>query len=165
MKAIILPLILALVGTGGGIGAGIMLQPPKEELAMAAEDPCGDPETARPAAEPASEVGPAREYARLNNQFIVPVVEQGRVAAMVVLSLNVEVLPGMTAAVFAAEPRLRDGFLQNMFDHANTGGFSGNFTQLSNMRALRGELMKTARRVLGDDVTDVLILDIVRQDN
>lgn len=162
MKKLLLPVILAVVGTGGGIGAGIALRPEPAPLDMAAENPCGD---IIPATLAEAEVGPAREYARLNNQFVIPVVEDGRVSAMVVMSLNLEVTPGAIADVFAAEPKLRDGFLQDMFDHANIGGFSGNFTAGTNMRALRNELLQTARSIMGSPVTDVLITDIVRQDS
>lgn len=167
MKAILIPAILALVGTSAGVGAGLTLRPETPDLALQDTGPCGEPGEAgaQEAEEAAPEIGPEREYARLNNQFIVPVVNDGRVSAMVVMSLNLEVVPGNIATVFAAEPKLRDGFLQDMFDHANIGGFSGNFTEGTNMRALRNDLLQTARSVIGEVVTDVLIMDIVRQDS
>jgi flagellar protein FliL len=62
------------------------------------------------------------------NQFIVPVMKKGKVAAMVILSLSLEVKPGMTSKVYDMEPKLRDVFLQVMFDHANAGGFDGSYT-------------------------------------
>lgn len=165
MKAILLPIILLLAGVGSGVGAGLVLKP--QEVA---EDPalqnCSDPETMTQAETPAppAETGP-REYARMNNQFVIPIVEDGLVAALVVMSLNLEVTAGSQSAIFAAEPKLRDRFLQVMFDHANIGGFSGNFTTGTNMRALRNELLRAARAVSGDQVTDVLVIDIVRQDS
>jgi flagellar protein FliL len=107
----------------------------------------------------------APEYVKLNNQFVVPVVEKGRVAAMVVLSLSLEVAPGDTEAVYQREPKLRDVFLQVMFDHANTGGFSGSFTDGSNLIVLRTSLKEAAAQVLGPGVSDVLITDIARQDS
>lgn len=163
MKSLILPVLLAVIGTGGGIGAGLALQ-------HSTGDPAPDSCTGADAEQPAAaallpEPDAARDYARLNNQFVIPVVDDGRIAALVVMSLNVEVRPGTTAAVFAVEPKLRDGFLQIMFDHANIGGFSGNFTQNSTLRVLRNDLLQTARRIVGPDVTDVLITDIVRQDS
>lgn len=166
MKAILFPAILALVGTGAGVGAGLMLQPAPEDDASQGSCTCSDlaDDSAMPAT-PEPDVGPAREYARLNNQFIIPVVEDGQVTALVVMSLNLEVLPGTIETVFAAEPKLRDGFLQVMFDHANIGGFSGNFTEGTTMRALRNNLLQTAQGVIGDAVTDVLIMDLVRQDS
>ena len=101
----------------------------------------------------------------MNNQFVVPVVEQGRVAAMVVLSLSLEVDVGNTEAVYTREPKLRDVFLQVLFDHANMGGFSGSFTDGSNLVVLRTTLKEAATLVLGKVVTDVLITDIARQDS
>ncbi len=81
-----------------------------------------------------------------------------------VLSLSLEVTTAMTEQVYAREPRLRDGFLRVLFDHANAGGFGGAFTQSNNMEILRGALLEVARKSLGAAVSDVLIIDIVRQD-
>ena len=166
MKAFLIPAILALVGTGAGVGAGLVLQPEPEDAEALPSCTCSDlPNDGALTVTPEPDIGPAREYARLNNQFIIPVVEDGRVAALVVLSLNLEVVPGTIETVYSAEPKLRDGFLQDMFNHANIGGFSGNFTEGTTMRALRNSLLQTAQSVIGNDVTDVLIMDIVRQDS
>ncbi len=159
MKAILLPLVLLLLGLGAGAGAGMVLAPATEETPLA---DCPDPGAMQAAA--VTDTGPEREYAKLNNQFVIPVVADGRVAALVVMSLNLEVTMGSRTAIFAAEPKLRDRFLQVMFDHANTGGFSGNFTTGTNMRILRDDLLRAAREVSGDRVTDVLVVDLVRQD-
>lgn len=166
MKALLLPIILTLLGTGAGVGAGIFLAPPPDEEPAAATAEAGDADedTAdAPAAPPP--VPEETEFAKLNNQFIIPVVDEGTVSALVVMSLSLEVVAGTRAAVYATEPKLRDRFLRVMFDHANTGGFSGNFTSGPNMRALRNSLMAAAQEVAGESVTDVLVIDIVRQDN
>jgi hypothetical protein len=105
------------------------------------------------------------DYVKLSNQFVVPVVEEGRVAAMVILSLSLEVPAGTAETVFAREPKLRDVFLQVLFDHANAGGFRGAFTDGANLKLLRRALFEVASGVLGDLVSDVLIVDIVRQDS
>ena len=169
----LIPVILLLLGIGGGVGAAKFLLPPPEEAAMAdiAAAPCGDvpaadhaPSTAETGHDAPAGDAAAREYARMNNQFVVPVVENGRVAAMVVLSISVEVAAGTTDKVFAAEPKLRDVFLQTLFDHANNGGFEGAFTNATNMRNLRAALRVVARDIVGPDVSDVLIIDILRQD-
>jgi hypothetical protein len=101
---------------------------------------------------------------KLNNQFIVPVLEGGRIVSMVILTLSLEVATGTSEAVYAKEPKLRDAFLQVLFDHANTGGFRGSFTDASNLVFLRKALTEKAAGVLGSSVTDVLITDIARQD-
>ena len=143
------PLILGLAGLGTGIGAGVFLrQAPQEHAATADAEPKVPP-----------------EYVKLNNQFVIPVVESGQVAALVVVSLSLEVTAGSTETVFAREPKLRDVFLQVLFDHANAGGFRGSFTDGSNLIVLRQALKEVAMQVLGDMVSDVLIVDIARQDS
>ncbi|MFD1510104.1 flagellar basal body-associated FliL family protein [Lacimonas salitolerans] len=155
----ILPILLVLVGVGGGVGAGLALRPDTSEQASLPD--CKPVETAQitPGSTP---VQP--EYVKLNNQFVVPVVDRERVASMVVLSLSLEARAGSSDAVFAREPKLRDVFLQVLFDHANVGGFRGAFTTSGNMDSLRQALLDAAQGVMGGDVTNVLITDIARQD-
>lgn len=160
----ILPILLALIGLGAGLGAGIMLRPAPEEAALA-ENPCGDlPAPKEHAEEPSEPETPVHEYVKINNQFIVPVVKDRAVSSLVILSLSLEVKTGATQKVYSVEPKLRDAFLQVLFDHANTGGFEGAFTDSNNMSLLRNALFETAATILGKDVSDVLIADIIRQD-
>lgn len=167
MKKLIIPLILMLVGIGGGVGAGLMFMP-KAEDTMVAENPCGDVDMSHVASAVEEAPKPValedREYARMNNQFVVPVVNNDKVTALMVMSLSIEVEVGGQEAVFSHEPRLRDAFLQVMFDHANMGGFNGAFTSSSNMRLLRDGLQEAADRIMDGHISDVLIVDIVRQD-
>lgn len=161
----LLPILLALIGLGGGVAAGLVLRPapaPEDYAAEAGVEPAADGDHAEAEGDPDEN---APEYVKLNNQFVVPVVEKGRVAALVVLSLSLEVDLGSTEAVYLREPKLRDVFLQVMFDHANTGGFSGSFTDGSNLVVLRNSLKEAAAQVLGPVITDVLITDIARQDS
>jgi hypothetical protein len=173
----LLPVILALVGLGAGIGAGLFLRPaaaPDDHATEGSGDDLDADHSTEPAAEAdhgsedaehgsADEGGP--EYVKLNNQFVVPVVEKGRVASMVVLSLSLEVEAGNTETVYEREPKLRDVFLQVLFDHANTGGFNGSFTDGSNLIVLRTSLKEAAALVLGTTIRDVLITEIARQDS
>lgn len=147
----LLPVIMALIGLAGGIGAGLALKPPPNE------------EEAHAAPEPAPPPPEAFDYVKLNNQFIVPLLRNGRATGLVILTLSLEVTPGSGPQVYAREPRLRDGFLQVLFDHANSGGFDGAFTDALVMGQLRTALMEIARKELADVVHNVLILDIVRQ--
>lgn len=151
----LLPILLALLGAGGGVGIGFVLRPVPEITEEGAK-----------AEEHTEEVDPASqpEYVKMNNQFVVPVVEDGKVAAMVILSLSLEVKHGTSEAAFSKEPKLRDMFLRVLFDHANAGGFRGSFTDGANLVLLRGALKEAAQSVLDQDVTDVLINEIMRQD-
>lgn len=167
----LLPLLLAFVGLAIGAGAGLFLRPTPEPVAEAA---AGDPATTD-AAEPAApaargaegEADPeaAPEYVKLSNQFVVPVLEGGQVASMVILALSLEVTQGSSEPIYAREPKLRDAFLQVLFDHANAGGFKGSFTDGANLVLLRRALLEAAQSTVGAMVTDVLISDIARQDS
>ena len=162
----VLPILLALIGLGGGVGVGLVLRPAEDQAAasdeVASKDGEGATDEEGEGAEPQEG---APEYVKMNNQFVVPVVEDSRVAAMVVLSLSLEVAAGNTEAVYQREPKLRDAFLQVLFDHANVGGFSGSFTDGANLVVLRTSLKEAAALVLGPVVSDVLITDIARQDS
>lgn len=148
----LLPLLLALLGLGIGGAAGFFLRPA----------PAEGEETVVEEVEEEPEVPP--EYVKLSNQFIIPVLADGQIESMVIMSINLEVEAGTTESVFAREPKLRDAFLQVLFDHANAGGFRGSFTDGANLINLRTALHETAIGVLGDIVKDVLIVDIGRQD-
>ncbi|KEO54550.1 flagellar basal body-associated FliL family protein [Thioclava pacifica] len=164
----IIPVLLALIGLAGGGAAGYFLRPPPAPAEETGECVPVDPHAAP--AEDAHGDGHGNEvttseFVKLNNQFIVPLVTEGRVSGLVILSLSLEVRVGETEAVYRAEPKLRDAFLQVLFDHANAGGFRGVFTGSANMDLLRKALTETAREILGPGVIAVLVSDIVRQDS
>jgi len=168
MLSKLLPVILALVGIGAGVGGGIALRPDPEVVMI---DPCGDMgdmedvhEEEAGEEEEMEEGEAAYEYVKLNNQFVVPDLDEGRVAAMVVMSLSMEAKTGTREAIYAMEPKLRDAFLQVLFDHANLGGFRGAFTDSSTMNTLRLALTEVAQKLLSKDIKNVLVTDIVRQD-
>ncbi|MDP3262486.1 MAG: flagellar basal body-associated FliL family protein [Tabrizicola sp.] len=162
------PVLLAVLGLGGGTAAGLFLRPADTAAEGHAAEASDADSSAEAEGETAHEAGSEEtqlpEYVKMNNQFVVPVVSEGRVTAMVVLSLSLEVAAGSTEAVYAREPRLRDAFLQVLFDHANVGGFSGSFTDGSNLVSLRTGLREAAAMIMGDTIKDVLITDIARQD-
>lgn len=151
------PVILALLGLGAGVGGGLALRP-------AADHP-GEPTAETHLTDPAPDPAEAPEYVKLSNQFVVPVLEGGHVVSMVIMALSLEVAKDTSEAVYSREPKLRDSFLQVMFDHANAGGFKGDFTDGSNLVLLRKALLESAQRILPDSVKDVLISDIARQDS
>ncbi len=158
----LLPIILIVLGIAGGAGAGFFLKPKPADIVL---DPCGDqPETEMVKKAPEEVLPEDKDYVKLNNQFVIPVVGDDRVQALVVLSLSVEVQAGQREIVFSREPKLRDVFLQELFNHANTGGFRGAFTNSNNMEVLRMALTEAGSQVLGEVLLDVLITDIARQD-
>lgn len=119
-------------------------------------DPSGGSAEAR-AAQPS-------EFFKFPNQFVVPILEGGKVGAVVVLSLSLELDEGSSETYQRQEPKLRDEVLRILFEHANSGGFRGTFTEQSNLTTLRRALWEGGRKIVGPSLRDVLITDIVRQD-
>ncbi|WP_293574036.1 flagellar basal body-associated FliL family protein [Phaeobacter sp.] len=165
MLSKLLPVILLIVGTAGGIGAGIALAPAPEETAEAPEGGAEKPEKAEEEEkDPSEPEEPTREFVKMTSQFVVPVVEREELSSLVVVSLSLETDIGMTEKVHAYEPKLRDMFLQVLFDHANMGGFAGAFTRSDMLTPLRTALREAAQKELGKGVHDVLIVEMTRQD-
>jgi flagellar basal body-associated protein FliL len=159
MKALGLtvPIVALVMGVAAGVGGAILMSPDEtnEQVEGAWDGPVPPPEPTP---------GEPAEYADLGNQFVVPVLRDGEVRALVLVSITLEVSEGTTGQVFALEPRLRDAFLRVLFDHANAGGFDDRFTQSDRMSLLRQGLREAAHRLLGPMLRDVLIVDIVRQE-
>lgn len=163
----LLPIVLLAIGSGAGVGAGIFLRPaPVEEEQHAGDTEEKHEEDHAEAPKDHDEETPLdREYVKMSNQFVVPIVKDGRVASLVVMSLSIEVPAGGKDDVLVREPKLRDSFLRVLFDHANIGGFEGDFTDANTLAVLRTALREIAQKDMGVDmVSDVLILDIARQD-
>ncbi|WP_164660576.1 flagellar basal body-associated protein FliL [Tropicibacter sp. Alg240-R139] len=165
----LLPILFLIVGLGAGVGAGVFLGPGEKKHDMAEdaepehhkEDENKKEAKAKPEKD---EKSSGSEYVKLPKQFVIPIVTKDHISALATVSLSLETVEGSTEAVYSKEPKLRDMFLQVLFDHANMGGFDGAFTRPDNLAPLRKALNEVARKELGDIVKDVLIVDIARQD-
>lgn len=165
----LLPFILLITGIGGGVGAGLALRPAPAPLDAAHADGAskGPQDTEKKEKKASGHDAPGAgglDYVKLNNQFVVPVLYRDAVQSLVVMSLSIELKSGSAEAVYLREPKLRDQFLQVLFDHANMGGFQGRFTDGNIMDALRMSLTEAAQAVIGPAVRGVIITDIARQD-
>lgn len=100
---------------------------------------------------------------RFPQQFLIPVLHDGRLDSTLVLSLSVEMPAAATEIVHSHEIKLRDAILRQLLIHANTGGFDGNFTSEAHLRRLRSDLVLTAQGVV-PGISDILIGDIARQE-
>jgi flagellar FliL protein len=149
----LIPVILILLGIGGGLGAGLALRPvPEAEEVTDLAEP-------RPALPANLEIG----VFEIPNQFMVPLIVEDRIASVLILTVALEINEAQRATVSTDLPRLRDAMLQVMFDHANSGGFSGAFTANTTLSALRRALLEAGQKISGQDViVKVLITDILR---
>ncbi len=163
----LIPIVVILLGAGGGVGAGMFLKPAPEVCEPEDSEECmalAEEEAAmEKMAKENAKRGPSA-FAELTKQFVIPIVRDGRVSALVVATLAFEVDEGTTEAIYTLEPKLRDAYLQVMFVHAHSGGFDGTFTARQAMADLKARLVEVTEPIVGEALQDVLITEIVRQD-
>ena len=158
MRAL-LALLLVLASVSGGAVLGAMLAAPPHGSGAA--------DAAASAAEPEAEPGQPGEpasYVKLGRQLIVPVVEGGRTRALMLFEIALDVPAEHHDSVFQTEPRLRDAFLRELFEMSYAGAFLGTYTSDRVMTELREKLLAAARLHVGERVSDVLVLDALRQE-
>ncbi len=167
MKKLI-PIVIIILFTAAGFATGNFLKPPQtpvEDTAEGAADPGSEGEVVPEAPQKKAAPQGPMDYVKLNNQFVVPIVTGDRVSSVIVMSLSVEAPEGKQEEILRREAKLRDSFLQVLFDHASLGGFNGEFTALTNLSRVRQALRERAQMDLGPEtVNDILITDIARQD-
>ena len=167
MLKLLVPVLFLVFGGAAGGGVAYVLKNNGEDHAEAEADciaPAQEDHAEDTHAEPPELPPDALEYVKLNNQFVIPVIDKDRVRSMVVMALSIEVAKGKTETIYSHEPKLRDMFLRVMFDHAHAGGFDEGFTDSRRLDLLRKEFRAVARALLGDVVQNVLITEIARQD-
>lgn len=190
--ALLLPVLVVAAALLGGAAAGDWLRsaPPGTDAApdAAEADDARAAEVAtdgRPVAvtdtgaasasapAPLAEVGPSGgvnrkradfAYLEFPHQFFVPLVRDGTLRSVMILSISLELPDEIAEAAYRQENRLRDAILRALLIHANSGGFDGNFTADAHVELLRQTLLQTARTASGLPVSAVMIGDIARQD-
>ena len=183
MKKLLLPIGLGVVGLIGGLAGGHFLKPApvieedaaeqaasKAEIDAAADDAKAQIERdlaqyeteGRKRAPTIEEQGIV--YHKMTKQFVVPVVVGERVRSLMVIDLALRINEGSGEAVFNHEPKLRDEFLQDLFIHAQSEGFSSVYQKPNVLADLRAAPLQSAKSVLGDLVHEILITNIVRKD-
>lgn len=174
----LIPVVLPVLALVGGAFAGDMLRSPaapdadapKAETAQG--DDAGQPPAAtaghdKPATDPHAGDGHATlgemAFFTFPTQFFVPLVRQGDLRDMMILTLTLQTDSASQEALRKKEHALRDALLRQLLIHANTGGFDGNFTAERTLAVLREDLLKAARGTTDLPITAVLIEDIAKQ--
>lgn len=106
---------------------------------------------------------PSIAWFEFPQQFLIPILHDGRLDSTMILTLSVELPGAARETVHAHEIKLRDALLRQLLIQANTGGFDGNFTSEAQLRKLRADLTTAVQGVV-PEITGVLIGDIARQE-
>ncbi|MGB3455976.1 MAG: flagellar basal body-associated FliL family protein [Litorimonas sp.] len=104
------------------------------------------------------------EYVKFKRQFVVPVLKNQSVSALILLNLGLEVPESQRDVMFRMEPRFRDAFIRELLQMSDDGYFDQELTSPDTYEVLRETLLRAAREIAEDDIKDILILDLSRQD-
>ncbi len=103
-------------------------------------------------------------YLKFNRQFVVPVMSNGKISALVIMNLNLELDSNAPDNAYTFEPKLRDAITRELLALSNDGAFGKNLTSAETYENIRRTLLSASKVVIPDGVHDILILDLARQE-
>lgn len=106
----------------------------------------------------------AGSYLKFNRQFVVPVMEEGHIASLVIANLVIEFDENAPSNAYNLEPKFRDALTREFLRMSNKGLFGDEFTSAESYEQVRDTLYEAAVVVMPEGIRNVLILDIAKQD-
>lgn len=182
MKALLFPIILAIFAAGGVLAADMVRgdgSAPAEASDTAHKDKAdshGKPEKADSHGKKdkkASGHGDKGEdsysgdtdFIKFKRQFVVPVLKDNAVDALILINLALEVPSSKRDEMFRLEPRFRDAFIRELLQLSDDGYFDQELTSSDTYEILRETLSRAASDISEGGVDKILILDLSRQDS
>jgi len=179
IKKLLLPVLLILAAAGGVVGADVVKTRALGEVGVGAhlsEPETNDASQSKPKAKDRAKDkgshakasdgggygGPA--YLKFKRQFVVPVMQSDEISALVIMNINLELADGAPEAIYSFEPKLRDALIREMMILSGEGLLGRDLTQPESYETIRKNLLVAAQDVLPEAISNILILDIVRQD-
>ena len=168
MKALILPVLLS-ISAAGGVFTANMLQgdapsaSSKDGAHGAAKSDAAKGHGEGHGAE-ATLKSDSSGFMKFKRQFVVPVMKDQAVEALVLLNLGLDIDESKRDDIFRKEPRFRDTFIRELLQLSNDGYFNEEMTSPNTYEVVRETLLRAAKSVDNEAVNDVLILDFSRQD-
>lgn len=161
-----MPIFALFFGFAGGGTAAIVFAPaPKEEHMPNSESGTSKTHSEASVDDKKDAASDNREIVKLPSQFVVPVILNNRVRAMVILAIALEVEAGQGDRVRELEPKLRDEFLAELFNLAAIDGFKDELITRKTLELVKRVLRVRSNEVLGMENVTVLITDMARQDS
>lgn len=103
-------------------------------------------------------------YYKFTREFVVPIMEDGRVKSLVIININLEADSAISQTLFSMEPKLRDNIMTTLIGLSNDGVTFESLTDVDTYESLRSMVLKNLGNVVASGIQNVLIVDIARQD-
>lgn len=155
----VLPIIIVLIAVGGAGYAAMMMKGGPQPAPKAAADH-GTDEVHGVKPEDLAGVG----YFDFQRNFLVPVIGDSEVQAIVLMTLSIEMDESAIEEVRGREPRIRDQFMKTLLALSHEGVFDNDITDPATYETIRVRLSRVGQTVVHESVRSVLIVDFGRQD-
>jgi len=103
-------------------------------------------------------------YYKFSREFVVPIMRDGQVKSLVILHINLENDPSVSEKLFSEDPKLRDNIMTTLIGLSNDGRTLERPTEINNFETIRAMLLMSLRDSVSDGITNVLIVDMAKQD-
>lgn len=103
-------------------------------------------------------------FYKFKRQFVVPVMTQGKIEALVIMNLSLELNSEAPDNIYTLEPKLRDALTRELLTLSNKGVFGENLTSAESYEDVRSTLLSAVKSVTIEGIQDILILDVARQE-
>ena len=103
-------------------------------------------------------------FYKFKRQFVVPVMTQGKIEALVIMNLSLELNSNAPDNVYTLEPKFRDALTRELLRLSNKGVFGDALTSVESYEDIRSTLLSAIKSVVTEGIEDILILDIARQE-
>lgn len=103
-------------------------------------------------------------YYKFSREFVVPVIRNNRVDALVILNLSLESDAAISQKLFEMEPKLRDNIMTTLITLSNDGHTLDNLTDVESYESIRSMVLMNLKTVVSSGIHNVLIMDVARQD-
>jgi flagellar basal body-associated protein FliL len=110
------------------------------------------------------DAAPAVIYYKFTREFVVPIIRNGRVSSLVILNLNLEADASMGRKLYDMEPKLRDNIMTTLITLSNDGTTFESMTSVKNYESIRSLVLQNLGSVVKEGITNVLIVDLAKQD-
>jgi flagellar basal body-associated protein FliL len=103
-------------------------------------------------------------YYKFSREFVVPVIRNNHVNSLVILHLSLEADSSISQKLFEMEPKLRDNIMTTLITISNDGRTFENLTDVESYESMRSLILMNLKTVVPSGISNVLIMDMARQD-
>lgn len=103
-------------------------------------------------------------YFNFRRNFIVPVVDDQRVRALILINVSIEMNESGIEDAQAREPNIRDAFMKTLLAMSHEGMFNQDITNPDVYSEVQARLLETAKLNVDESVRSILLVDYARQD-